>query len=89
MGEKAEEEKPVVRHDTRVVDEVLLATSHDLDLAPSLLGASSLVNRLILLGVNDGGRTEGLWKEFGAGLVLHAGALGVGVSTWTMHHIKE
>ena len=63
MGDKAKEQKYGVWHDAGVVDEVFLASPHDLHLPPTLSRTSPLVDWLVLLVVDDGDRREWLRVE--------------------------
>ena len=90
VGGKAEQQKSVVRDDVGVVDQVLLATPHDLHLAATLRWTPPHVDRPVLLLVDDGDSREGLGVELVTALgLLHAGGGGVDVATGPVHHEEE
>ena len=54
VGREAEQQKSVVWDDVGVVDNILLAPPHDLHLTATLRRTSPLVDRPVLLLVDDG-----------------------------------
>ena len=90
MGDKAEQKKYVVWDDVGVVNEVLFASPHYLNLTSTLSRTSSPVDWLVLLVVDNGDRRERLRVELVTTLgLLHARAGGVDVSARSMDHKEE